>query len=155
MRVVRTVKQTISFLLAVQLLVSFGLCGGLCCINLTGSSAQPSSGQVAESEENLPPCHRKKAEEKQRSQSHSQHRAAASKATASLLNRNCCAQKREIPEGESLPSTASPQIGKIISVLSAPPWCDDNPDPASSSVPTQFSASHSPPHTGFQLSLRI
>jgi hypothetical protein len=154
MRDVRTVKQTISFLLTVQLLVSFGLCGGLCCINLTGSSAQPSAQQVAESEENLPPCHRKKAEEKQRSQSYSQH-SAAGKATASLLNRNCCAQKREIPEGESLPSTAAPQTGKIISAPSAPPWWDNNLDPASSSVPIQFSASHSPPHTGFQLSLRI
>lgn len=158
MRDVRIARQTISILLAVQLLVSFGLCGGLCCINITELSAPPSAEQVAESEENLPPCHRKKAEEKQLSQSPSQHHTAASKATqatASLLNRNCCAMKRETPEGESLPSTAAPQISNVIAVLATPPWCDGASDFTPASVPIQLSAIHSPPHTGFQLSLRI
>lgn len=156
MRAVRIFKQTISIFLTVQLLVSFGLCGGLCCIKTAELPVSEMAVQTAESEENLPPCHRKKvAEKKEQSHSAETNHHTASKFAVAILNRNCCAMKREIPEGESLPSTVAPQIGKEVVVLTISPWADDGNSSSSASVPVCIPVTHSLPHTGFQLSLRI
>lgn len=161
----RFLQKTISIFLAVQLLVSFGLCGGLCCIKAAELSVPQIVEQAAGPEENLPPCHRKIAAEKNARQTHSAEtihptdqaaagKAAAGKAAPAMLNRNCCAMKHEAPEGESLPSTAAPQIGKVVVLLATSPWFEDDLVFQSVSVPIPLSAIHSPP-TGFQLSLRI
>ncbi|MDQ3012799.1 MAG: hypothetical protein M3X11_19090 [Acidobacteriota bacterium] len=159
------IKQTISILLAVQLMVSFGLCGGLCCMKAVELSEPQAITQSAESEENLPPCHRKKAAEKAASkldnqthsthQTHSSNQNTVSKASASILNRDCCAMKREAPDGESLPSTVAPQTGKLVAVLVTSARCNGEIAFGLPPIPFQISATHSPPHTGFQLSLRI
>lgn len=158
---VRIFKQTTSIFLAAQLLLSFGLCGGLCCVKVAELSAPQAVEQAAESDESLPPCHRKKAVEKKAQQthsaqnSHSEQQIAASKVFAAMMNRNCCAMKRETPEGEPLPSVIALQIGKEVAVQAASTWPDSKLVFDSSSIPIQDSAIHSPPHTGFQLSLRI
>lgn len=160
MRAVRIFKPTISILLAAQLLLSFGLCGGLCCLKPAETLAPETIAQTAESDESLPPCHRKKAAEAQQSQTHSTHQLSAtnqhsvSKA-ASMLNRNCCAMKGEAPEGELSPSTVAPEVGKLVVAIAASPWRCDELVFGLLASPFQTLATHSPPHTGFQLSLRI
>lgn len=156
MRAVRIFKQAISIFLTVQLLISFGLCGGLCCIKAAELPASEIAAQTAKLEENLPPCHRKKAAEK-KEQSHSAetNHHTASKFAVAILNRNCCAMKREIPEGESLPSTVASQVGKEVVVLATSHWVDGGSSLSLASVPIHIPATNSPPHTGFQLSLRI
>ncbi len=167
----RTLRKTISILLAVQLLVSFGLCGGLCCVKLPELSAPQVVEQAAEPEENLPPCHKKKAAEataaKQEHQAHSirqTHSAqqaqpvtqkSSNRITASFLHRNCCAMKREALDGESLPSTIAPQSSKLVAVIQISSWLDSEIAFGPPKISSQISATHSPPHTGFQLSLRI
>ncbi len=63
--------------------------------------------------------------------------------------------KREIPEGEPLTTTVVPQTGKLVVVLPTSPWRDGEIAIQSLQLPAQASSTHSPPHTGFQLSLRI
>lgn len=167
MRAVRMIKQTISILLAAQLLFSFGLCGGICCVKSAELSAPQIAIQAVEPEENMPPCHRKKAAEKtaakqdQTLPAHSDHRTLSinqnpvGKIAASVLNRNCCLMKRETPEGESLLTIFAPQSSKQVGVLGTSPWRDDEIAIGLPQIPTQVSSTHSPPHTGFQLSLRI
>lgn len=164
-------RKTISVLLAVQLLVSFGLYGGICCVTAAGLSAAQIVAQADKAEENLPPCHRKKAAEsaaaKQDHQAHSKHHTSSAKHTppahqrsgnvlaASVLNRNCCTMKREVPDGEPLPSTIALSTGKLIAEFVVSPWSDGEIAVGLPSIPFQVSATYSPPHTGFQLSLRI
>ena len=152
-------QKTISILLAAQLLFSFGLYGGLCCVKAAELSAPQKVEKAAESEEQLPPCHRKKAAEKSASHQHHQtqsiHQPPTRKLAASVINRDCCALKREAPEGEPLTSVVSPQTGKVIALLKTSPRRDDEIAMRASSPPVQVSSTHSPPHTGFQLSLRI
>ncbi|MGH9801184.1 MAG: hypothetical protein ACRD82_12535 [Blastocatellia bacterium] len=159
------IKQIISTLLAVQLMVSFGLCGGLCCVKAAELSEPQAITQATESEENLPPCHRKKAAEKAASkqdhqthsahQNHPAHQTSGNKISAAVLNRDCCAMKREAPDGQPLPSTVAPQTGKVIAALVTSPWLGGEIAFGLPPVSIQISAAHSPPHTGFQLSLRI
>ncbi len=173
----RILQKTISILLAVQLLVSFGLCGGLCCVKVAELSAPQVVEQAAEPEENLPPCHRKKAAEmaaaKQDHKTHSAHNTLSTHQThsakqvqpahqksdnriaASFLHRNCCAMKREAPDGEPLPSNVAPQSAKLIAVIETSSWLDGEIVFGPPKIPVQISTTHSPPHTGFQLSLRI
>lgn len=167
----RILQKTISTLLAAQLLFSFGLCGRLCCVKSAELSDQQTVAKAAEPEENLPPCHRKKAAEKaaarQDHQIHSAqsdhqiHRTSAAnqktsgKIAASILNRECCAMKREAPDGESPLSFFAPQSSKLIAVFVTSSWSADEIAFRLPQVPIQISATHSPPHTGFQLSLRI
>ncbi len=63
--------------------------------------------------------------------------------------------KRETPEGESPLSIFAPQSSKLVATLGALPWSADEIAFGLPQVPIQISATHSPPHTGFQLSLRI
>ncbi|MFN0108702.1 MAG: hypothetical protein ACKVZH_07600 [Blastocatellia bacterium] len=160
MHAVRIFKQTISILLAAQLLVSFGLCGGLCCLKPAEAAAPEAIAQTAEADESLPPCHRKKAAEAQQRQTHSTHQLSAtnqhsvSKA-ASMLNRNCCAMKGETPEGELLPPTIAPEAGKLVVAITVSPWRCAELAFGSPINPFQTLATHLPPYTGFQLSLRI
>ena len=169
----RILQKTVSILLAVQLLVSFGLCGGLCCLKPVELSAP----QAAEPEENLPPCHRKKAAEmaaaKQDHETHSAYKTLSTyqahsakqaqsanqktdnRIAASFLHRNCCAMKREAPDGESLPSTVAPQSSKLVALIETSSWLDGEMVFGPPKIPSQISATHSPPYTGFQLSLRI
>lgn len=168
------IKRTISILLAVQLLVSFGLCGGLCCVKVSELSAPQVVQKNAEPEENLPPCHKKKAAEaaaaKQEHQAHSIRQAHSDRRThsakqaqskssgriaASFLHRNCCAMKREAPDGEPLPSNVAPQSAKLIAVIETSSWLGGEIVFGPPKIPVQISTTHSPPHTGFQLSLRI
>lgn len=152
-------------MLAVQLLVSFGLCGGLCCVKLPELSAPQVVEQAAEPEENLPPCHKKKAAEmaaaQQNHRTHSAkqaqpaHQKSSNRIAASLLHRNCCAMKRETPDGESLPGTVAPQSSKLIAVIETSLRLNGETPFGPPQIPNQISATHSPPHTGFQLSLRI
>ncbi|MBP6823369.1 MAG: hypothetical protein KA368_17600 [Acidobacteria bacterium] len=167
----RILQKTISTLLAAQLLFSFGLCGGLCCVKSSELSVPQSVAQTAEPEENLPPCHRKKAAEKaairQEHQAHSAqldhqtYRTSAAnqktpgKIAASVLNRNCCAVRREVRDGESPVGFFAPPSSKLIAVFVASPRSADEIAFRLLQVPIQISATHSPPHTGFQLSLRI
>lgn len=160
MPAVTKLKQTISIFLAVQLLVSFGLCGGLCCLKPAGTPASEAIAQTAETGESLPPCHRKKAAEERQRQTHSTHQLSTTKQhqvskAALMLNRNCCAMKGEAPEGELLPSTVAPEVGKLVVTITASPWRCDELAVGLFANPFQTSATHSPPHTGFQLSLRI
>jgi len=161
----RILQKAISILLAVQLLVSFGLCGGLCCVKLPELSVPQAVEQAAEPEENLRPCHRKKAAEmaaaKQNHETHSSeqaqppHQKSSNRITASFLHRNCCAMKREAPDGESLPSTVVPQSSKLVAVINISSWLDSEIAFGPPKISSQISATQSPPHTGFQLSLRI
>lgn len=166
----RILQKTISTLLAAQLLFSFGLCGGLCCVKSSELSASQSVAQTAEPEENLPPCHRTNAAEKaairQEHQAHSSqsnhqvHQTLSVNQktigeTASVLNRDCCALKREVPDGESPVGFFAPPSSKLIAVFVALPRSADEIAYRLPQVPIQISATHSPPHTGFQLSLRI
>lgn len=152
-------QKTISVLLAVQLLGSFGLYGGLCCVKAAELSVPQRVEKAAESEEHLPPCHRKKAAEKSASHQHHQtqptHQNPTRKLAASVINRECCALKREAPEGEPLASVVAPQTGKLVALLKSSPWHDGEATTATPDIPQQISTTHSPPHTGFQLSLRI
>ncbi|MBS1789996.1 MAG: hypothetical protein JST85_19895 [Acidobacteria bacterium] len=159
MRAVQMIKRTISILLAGQLLVSFGLYGGLCCVKAVEISAPQKVEQTAQAEEHLPPCHRKKAAEKPASHQHHQtqstHQTQTRKLAASVINRDCCALKREAPEGEPLTTIVAQQTGKMVALLKSSPWRDDEIAMRASPIPVQVSSTHSPPHTGFQLSLRI
>lgn len=159
MRAVRIIKQTISIFLAAQLLVSFGLCGGLCCVKAAELPAPQVAEQAAEPEENLPPCHRKKAAEKAASQqSHQTNtagQAASKKHLATLLNRDCCAMKPETPDGEPLPAVSAPQAGKLVATLKTSPWDDNLIAAGLPPIPIPNLSTHSPPFGGFQLSLRI
>lgn len=155
-------KQTISIFLAVQLLFSFWLCGGLCCVKPVELSAPQKLSQSAEPKEDLPPCHRKKTAEKVAArQDHQTHRTAstgqktADKIATSVLNRDCCAVKREAPEGESPLSIFASQNNKLATTFEALPLSGGQAVFRLPQVPIQISATHSPPHTGFQLSLRI
>lgn len=118
-------------------------------------SAPQKVEQAAEAEENLPPCHRKKAASHQKHQAQPTHQAPIRKIADSVINRDCCALKREVPEGEPLTTTLAPQTGKLIAVLETSPWRDDQIATELPQIPIQVSSTHSPPHTGFQLSLRI
>lgn len=168
------IKQTFSILLAMQLLCSFGLYSGLCCLKPAEFSAPQAVKQPAKPEENLPPCHRKKATEQavttqdhethSARQTHSAHQTDSAKQsqpkssgrmTASFLHRNCCSMKRETPDGEPLPGITAQQTGKLVAVIGALPWLDAETAFALPTIPIQIATTHSPPHTGFQLSLRI
>lgn len=160
----RILQKTISIFLAAQLLVSFGLCGGLCCVKAVELSAPQAIEQTAEQDENLPPCHRKKAADKaalqqshptyKTSSAHSEHKSFIN-SSKTMLNRDCCAIEHEMPNGEPPAGIAATQSEKLVATLKTSPWSDCQTASGLPRVPIQLSATHSPPHTGFQLSLRI
>jgi hypothetical protein len=63
--------------------------------------------------------------------------------------------KREAPDGESLPRIVAPQSGKLVAVIETTSWLDGENAFGLTQTSIQISTTHSPPHTGFQLSLRI
>lgn len=167
----RILQKTISTLLAAQLLFSFGLCGGLCCVKSAELPGQQIVAKAAEQDKSLPPCHRKMAAEKavarqdhqthsaqsdhQTHQAYATNQSAARKVATSVLNRDCCAMNRETPDGESFASEIAPQTNKLVAVIGASSWLGYEIAFWQKPIPVQISATHSPPHTGFQLSLRI
>lgn len=155
----RILQKTISVLLTAQLMISFGLYGGLCCLKSAKLSALHQVEQTAEPEKNLPPCHRKKAAEK--APPHQTHhtqptpQTSIPKVAAPVANQNCCFLKREIPAGELTTISATPQVIKLVTVVQASPWHDGEVATELPQIPIHVFSTHSPPHTGFQLSLRI
>lgn len=63
--------------------------------------------------------------------------------------------KREVLDSESPLSIFAPQSSKLVATFEALPWNGDEIAFGLPQIPIQISATHSPPHTGFQLSLRI
>lgn len=165
------IRRTISTLLALQLLVSFGLCGGLCC--LASGDASAAKVEIRESEEPAAeishcPLHARKAAETK-----SQHLATATashqkaKASAALSragsnqrpktirNADCCLHRGSAPDAEPSQASTTLQSHKHFAVLQPAPWRESLIDQSPSPSPPKPGLIWSQPHAGFQLSLRI
>ena len=169
------VQKIISTLLALQLLVSFGLCGGLCClasINPSGNASANASAAKVESQKpeeataemSHCPLHTRKAAETK-----SQHTAMAlvsnhnSNASAglprtnlkTLRNTDCCLYRGSAPDAEPSQASTTLQTHKHFAVIQPAPWRECFTEESPSPSPPKPSLNSSPPHVGFQLSLRI
>lgn len=167
----RIVQKIISTLLALQLLVSFGLCGGLCCLASTNPSGNASAAKTESQKSEQPaaemshcPLHARKAAETK-----SQHTAMAlasnhnSNARAglprtnlkTLRNTGCCLYRGSAPDAEPSQASTTLQTHKHFAVLQTAPWRESFPEQSASLPPFKPDLTSSPPHAGFQLSLRI
>ncbi len=162
--------KIISTLLALQLLVSFGLCGGLCCLASVKASAV--KAEVQKSEEPAAamshcPLHARKA-----AAAKSQHLAMAAMATASnqkakagvalpkaspktVRKADCCIYRGSVPEAEPSQVTSAFQTHKHFALLHLMLWREGPTTPSQTPSPPNTILPSFPPRAGFQLSLRI
>jgi hypothetical protein len=160
----RIAQKIISTFLALQWLVSFGLCGGLCCV--LPQKAADAEMEMAIQEDGLAshcPIHAEKArvEKAKREQLAKQARLFVqqnlkAKLPASSFNRsNCCLVRANLLEGELASVPSPPQSSKSLVTCETSPWCL----PVKSDLPVSardiFHLPTASPPTGFQLSLRI
>lgn len=172
----RMAHKIISTLLALQLLVSFGLCGGLCCLASINTWAKASAAKVEVRKSEEPaaamshcPLHARKAAEAK-----SQHLKMAAIPTASttkqetkagaalqktvqktVRNTACCLHPGSAPKAELSQALTTLQTHRHFAVLQYAPWRESLIEQSPSPSPPKPDLASSPPHAGFQLSLRI
>jgi hypothetical protein len=161
----RIAQKIIATFLALQLLVSFGLCGGLCCVLSQKTAAHPEVATAIQ-EDSLAshcPIHAEKArvEKAKREQLAKKARQFAqqnlkAKLPVSSFNRsNCCLVRANLPEGEIASISASPQPSKLLALYEPSLRCLAVVSDLPVSSRDIFHLPTASPPTGFQLSLRI
>jgi len=165
------VHKIISTLLALQLLVSFGLCGGLCC-GVQVKAARQMKGSRAKAELLKPdeakpseaaaashcPLHGHKAataQSRQASGSTTHQTKSEAKAGATLRKADCCIYRGNAPEAEPAQVATTLQSHKHFAVSQAAFWRAELTAQSPTVSPPKSDLSAPPPHAGFQLSLRI
>jgi len=164
-------QKIISTLLALQLLVSFGLCGGLCC--LASGDASAAKVEIRKSEEPAAevshcPLHTGKAggtKTQHLSLATASHQkvkasAALSKARSNsrsktMRNSDCCLHRGSPPDAEPSQASTTLQSHKHFALLQPAPWRESLIDQSPLSSPPKPGLIWLQPHAGFQLSLRI
>ena len=180
----RMIRRTISTLLALQLLVSFGLCGAVCCASGNASpAAQASSrehshgGHSANHESSPKPaakkhCHTKsepaqaeqapeqeKDKDEHQVQANNAHHGHAKKpsagfSAAAALQKACACGEANQPASELSQSNPSSNVKQAVIDCSPLRHCVEDALPPRLAL-RHSSRPHSPPDGGFQLSLRI
>jgi hypothetical protein len=167
----RTAKLIITTLVALQLLVTAGTCGGACCDAAPVSANQNDSAVKPATKEKIDAGHcplhaakkdRPKAEERQWSKasqrSTSSHHRGHQTRSSSTSNAHLCAcvVKREERLFDALPQRPPeqrPLVKNLHAPLSLTHWLIKS-SPSQMTAPDP-SRSHSPPFRGSQLRLRI
>jgi len=149
------VKRIITVLFSAQLFITAALCGGACC----GDSAAAAAPETISHQTESGHCHTKPSSPKPSTKISASHPACHSAKSAPVIDSHRCACSIEREEqGNSAAIAASSTIGRdwqqeVAGSPSTPCWLE------AASPPQEISphalCPHSPPHTGFQLSLRI
>lgn len=160
----RIAQKIIVTFLALQLLVSFGLCGGLCCV--LAPQAVDAKAAMTIQEDALAshcPVHAEKAraEKARKQQAERKIRQFAkqqsdAKIPFSSFNRsNCCLVRGNLPEGEVVSAFISHPSTKFMAVHEPAHRRVEAGSERPNSSHAIFHPPPSSPPTGFQLSLRI
>ena len=153
----RIAHKIISTLLALQLLVSFGLCGGQCCLaraKAPEQKAEPQKSNEAPTATSHCPMHARKAA----AGSHQTPAPTARqemKSSAALRKADCCIYRGSAPGTEPSQVSSSLQTHKPSTPPAPAPWRGSLIEPSPSPSPPKTEPPSSPQHAGYQLSLRI
>jgi len=158
-------KRLITVLFAAQLFITTALCANACCGSDSNGRVSEPVSQKGEEEAAAPAghCHSKPPSQKKSSKpaakittsSHDCHIARSSEANPHDL----CACNLEREEQETsvtilAASSGNRDLPGIEAMIDSPPhWPEDASPP--NDIASQNLRVHSPPHPGFQLSLRI
>ncbi len=160
----RIAQKIIAGFLALQLLVSFGLCGGLCCaLPSQGTDAKAAMAiqedalathcQVHAEKARAKKARKEQAERKIRQFARQQFDAKVP--FSSFNHSNCCLVRGNLPEGEIASASISHQSIRLLAVHEPASWQVEASRERTNSFPATFYPPTSSPPTGFQLSLRI
>jgi hypothetical protein len=168
-------KRIITTLLALQLLVTAAVCGGVCCVADFNPAAEKTVAHPVQSKQAEPesqtesghcPMHASKPE-RPKPQARQQHppdssgqsiapQRQAKSSTAPVAHLCGCSverEEREIIARQQRPSEQRPATQASLDAAHFSRWLIETSPPQSASSPSL--QSHSPPFNGFQLSLRI
>jgi len=148
-------KRIITVLFSAQVFITAALCSGACCGDSSATAAPETVSHQTESGH----CHTKPSSPKPSTKISASHPACHSAKSVPVIDshRCACSVEREEP-GNGAAMAASSTTGRdwqqlVAMSLSTPCLLEDASPPQEISPHSR--CAHSPPHTGFQLSLRI
>jgi hypothetical protein len=150
-------QKIISTLLTLQLFVSFGLCGGLCCLTPLKSSGkvEPQKSDEASAAASHCPMHARKAGAAKTHQAAVPSTGRQNDASTALRKTDCCLHRGNVPDAEPSQISAALQTHKHLAFFQSLRWHEGLSGQSPAPSPPKTPLPSSSPPSGFRLSLRI
>jgi hypothetical protein len=164
----QTAKRFMAILFSAQLFLTAALCGGVCCRDQAATEASPEAAESksprpaghchAEASKSVPIATQAAKSPRGHAACHAVKASAASNVPDMMGSPHCACSVEGEESGSVAVTAAASTMGRdwqqaLVSRPSPPPWLEDTGPP--DDRPPHVVSAHSPPHTGFQLSLRI